>query len=603
MVQAGRITLLSTGLANQIAAGEVVERPASAVKELVENALDASATRIAVTVEFGGKRLIRVEDDGEGMTADDAALAVERHATSKIRTQADLAAITTLGFRGEALPSIASVSHFRLRTRARGEAHGTEVRVEGGGAAAVTEAGAPEGTLVEVRDLFYNVPARQKFLKSDGAETAHISRTVTQIALGRHETGFTFRSGNRILFDWPPVADAGERFFQVYGERPDLVEVRKQAGGVRVFGRAAALAEQGPARGPQHLWVNRRPVKDRTILHAVNDAYSRASIKPRSPEVHLSIELSADRVDVNVHPAKAEVRFREASVVHEVVRRAMLEALGQDAVPTLSLEAPYPAPPQPRAASIPGILSTMGAGGGWAPGAGRKPHAGGAAVARDRTVTSTPAAPAWTAPAAAGDHLEAVGAETAPLIPLGQFRDTFIVAVDNDGVVLIDQHVAHERILFEQVKDRLTAGRLEAQRLLQPLLIDLPPAGRAALETHAADLDRLGFEIEPFGGGSVRVSAVPALLDRAACETAVRALAEDLEGIDRGAGVEEAIGRIAATTACHAAVKAHDRLTREKMVWILQELRRVSYSTVCPHGRPVLLRLPRQEIERRFERI
>ena len=603
MAQAGRITRLPPGLANQIAAGEVVERPASAVKELVENALDAGATRIAVTVEFGGKRLIRVEDDGEGMAAADAALAVERHATSKIRTEADLAAIATLGFRGEALPSIASVSHFRLRTRARGEAHGTEVRVEGGGAAAVAEAGAPEGTLVEVRDLFYNVPARQKFLKSDGAETAHISRTVTQIAIGRHETGFTFRSGNRILFDWPPVADAAERFFQVYGERLDLVKVRKQAGGVRVSGRAAALAEQGPARGPQHLWVNRRPVKDRTILHAVNDAYSRASIKPRSPEVHLFIDLPAGRVDVNVHPAKAEVRFLEASMVHEVVRRAMLEALGQDAVPTLSLDAPSPAPPEPRAASIPGILSTMGAGSRWTPGTGREQHHGGAAVARERAATPARSSPAWSAPPPAGEQLEAVSVETAPLIPLGQFRDTFIVAVDNDGVVLIDQHVAHERILFEQVKDRLTAGRLEAQRLLQPLLIDLPPAGRAALEAHAADLDRLGFEIEPFGGGSVRVSAVPALLDRAACETAVRALADDLEGIDRGAGVEEAIGRIAATTACHAAVKAHDRLTREKMVWILQELRRVSYSTVCPHGRPVLLRLPRHEIERRFERI
>ena len=603
MAQAGRITRLPTGLANQIAAGEVVERPASAIKELVENALDAGATRVAVTVEFGGKRLVRVEDDGEGMTAADAALAVERHATSKIRTETDLDAITTLGFRGEALPSIASVSHFRLRTRARGEAHGTEVRVEGGGAPAVTEAGAPEGTLVEVRDLFYNVPARQKFLKSDGAETAHVSRTLTQIALGRHETGFTFRSGNRILFDWPPVAHAAERFFQVYGERRDLVEVRKQAGGVRVFGRAAALAEQGPARGPQHLWVNRRPVKDRTVLHAVNDAYSRASIKPRSPETHLFIELSADRVDVNVHPAKAEVRFREASVVHEVVRRAMLEALGQDAVPALSLDAPAPVPPEPRVAAIPGILSTMGAGGRWAPGRHPEQGAGGAAVARDRPATSMRGLPAWTAPPAEGDRPQAASAEAAPLIPLGQFRDTFIIAVDNDSVVLIDQHVAHERILFEQVKDRLTAGRLEAQRLLQPLLIDLPPAGRVALAAHAADLDRLGFEIEPFGGGSVRVSAVPVLLDHAACETAVRALADDLEGIDRGAGVEEAIGRIAATTACHAAVKAHDRLTREKMVWILQELRRVSYSTVCPHGRPVLLRLPRQEIERRFERI
>ncbi|MXY26004.1 MAG: DNA mismatch repair endonuclease MutL [Acidobacteria bacterium] len=614
MAQATRIRQLPAGLANQIAAGEVVERPASAVKELVENALDAGATRIAVAIEFGGKRLIRVEDDGEGMTSADAVLAVERHATSKIRTPDDLAAIATLGFRGEALPSIASVSHFRLRTRARGEASGTEVRVDGGGKPEATETGAPEGTLVEVRDLFYNVPARRKFLKSDGAETTHISRAMTQVALGYVGVGFLLKSGNRTLIDCPPASDFDERFFQIYGERPDLVPVRKQAGGVRLTGLAAALAEEGSTRGPQHLWVNRRAVKDKTILHAVNEGYRRATIKPRSPEVHLFIELPPDRVDVNVHPAKAEVRFLEQSLVHEVVRRGMLEALGGDAVPTLSLEPPGAPAPEPRDRSIPGIVSTLGAGGGWKPAAGGSRGPGGASVAHDRAdaasgapggrrqdaVESAAVSPTVTWRPAG---MEAGGAETAPLIPLGQFRDTFIVAVDNDGVVLIDQHVAHERILYEQVKERLTSGRLESQRLLEPLLMDLPPGAREALAAHAAELDRLGFEIEPFGGDSIRVAAVPALFDRAACEATVRALANDLEGFERGANVEDAISRIAATTACHAAVKAHDTLTREKMTWILQELRRTSYSTVCPHGRPVLLRIPRLEIERRFERI
>ena len=610
---ATRIRQLPAGLANQIAAGEVVERPASAVKELIENALDAGATRIAVTIEFGGKSLIRVEDDGEGMVPADAALAVERHATSKIRTRDDLVAITTLGFRGEALPSIASVSHFRLRTRARGEASGTEVRVDGGGRPAATETGAPEGTLVEVRDLFYNVPARRKFLKSDGAETTHISRTMTQMALGYVGVGFTLQSGPRTLIDCPPASDFAERFFQIYGDRPDLVSVKKQAGGVRVTGLAAALAEQEPTRGRQHLWVNRRAVRDKTILHAVNVAYSRATIKPRSPEVHLFIELPPDRVDVNVHPTKAEVRFLEQSLVHEVVRRGMLEALGQDAVPTLSLEPPLAPAPEPRDRSIPGIVSTLGAGTHWVPSGGGRRRPGSPSVAHDRQTAglARPADPltpdaGLVTPTAVTWHpggLEAGGAETAPLIPLGQFRDTFIVAVDNDGVVLIDQHVAHERILFEQVKERLTSGRLESQRLLDPLLIDLPPGAREALAAHAADLDRLGFELEAFGGDSVRVAAVPALFDRAECEATVRALANDLEGFDRGANVEEALSRIAATTACHAAVKAHDPLTREKMTWILQELRRTSYSTVCPHGRPVLLRIPRHEIERRFERI
>ena len=610
MAQATRIRQLPAGLANQIAAGEVVERPASAVKELVENALDAGATRIAVAIEFGGKRLIRVEDDGEGMTSADAVLAVERHATSKIRTRDDLAAITTLGFRGEALPSIASVSHFRLRTRARGEASGTEVRVDGGGKPEAKETGAPEGTLVEVRDLFYNVPARRKFLKSDGAETTHISRAMTQVALGYVGVGFLLKSGNRTLIDCPPASDFDERFFQIYGERPDLVPVRKQAGGVRLTGLAAALAEEGSTRGPQHLWVNRRAVKDKTILHAVNEGYRRATIKPRSPEVHLFIELPPDRVDVNVHPAKAEVRFLDQSLVHEVVRRGMLEALGGDAVPTLSLEPPGAPAPEPREPSIPGIVSTLGAGSRWRPASGGRP--GGASVVRDREDTANAAAGGETFGGDAEEPLAATWApagmkpgdvETAPLIPLGQFRDTFIIAVDNDGVVLIDQHVAHERILYEQVKERLTSGRLESQRLLQPLLIDLPPGAREALAAHAAELDRMGFEIEEFGGDSIRVAAVPALFDRAACEATVRALANDLEGFERGANVEDAISRIAATTACHAAVKAHDPLTREKMTWILQELRRTSYSTVCPHGRPVLLRIPRLDIERRFERI
>ena len=598
----GRINRLPAGLANQIAAGEVVERPASAVKELVENALDAGARRVAVTLELGGKRLIRVEDDGEGMTPADAKLSIERHATSKIGSLGDLAAIATLGFRGEALPSIASVSHLRLRTRARGASSGVEVGVDGGAQARVTEAGLPEGTTVEVRDLFYNVPARRKFLKSDGAETGHISRALTQLALARPEVGFRLRSGPRSLFDHPPVASFADRFFQVYGDRPGLVEVRKEAAGIRLSGLAAALAADGPSRGPQHLFVNRRAVKDRTILHAVSHAYSRASIKPRSPEVHLFLELPHERVDVNVHPAKAEVRFLEQSLVHEVVRRGLADALGQEAVPQVSLAPPREGRDEPRAHAIPGIVAGMGAASRWGPVTEvfrrREGEGGRAGAVRERPTAS---GDGTDAEVPAGAVPEVVG--PAPLMPLGQFRDTFIIAVDNDGVVIIDQHVAHERILYEQVTERLTRGALESQRLLEPLLIALPAGARDALAAHAGDLARLGFEIDPFGGDSVRVAAVPALLGRGACETAVRALAEDLEGLDRGASVADAIGRIAASTACHAAVKANDRLTMEKMTWILQELRRTAYSTVCPHGRPVLLRLTRRELEKRFERI
>ena len=309
-----RIHRLPLHLANQIAAGEVVERPASVVKELLENAIDAHATRIAVNIEFGGKKLIRVEDDGDGMEPEDARLAIERHATSKIATSDDLGAIRTLGFRGEALPSIASVSHFTLRTRARGEASGTEVKVHGGAVSSVREVGAPEGTCIEVADLFYNLPARRKFLKSDTAEATQISRLLTQMALGYPMVGFSLHSGGRRLLECPPTTGLGERFFQLFGDRPELIEVRKEAGGLKIHGYIAALGDQGPVRGAQNVFVNKRIVKDRTIAHAISEAYSVATIKERSPEVHLFIEIPPDRVDVNVHPTKAEVRFLEQRV-------------------------------------------------------------------------------------------------------------------------------------------------------------------------------------------------------------------------------------------------------------------------------------------------
>jgi DNA mismatch repair protein MutL len=581
---------LPVHLANQIAAGEVVERPASVVKELVENALDADARRIAVAVEFGGKKLMRVEDDGIGMDPEDARLAIERHATSKIASPDDLAAIRTLGFRGEALPSIASVSHFVLRTRARGTDTGTEIRVNGGTVASVREVGAAEGTCIEVLDLFYNLPARRKFLKSDTAETTQISRLVTQMALGYPEVGFRLMSGGRTLLECPPAAGLQRRFFQLFGERLDLVEVSKEAGGLRIHGYVAALGEHGPVRGAQNVFVNRRIVKDRTIAHAISEAYSVATIKERSPEVHLFLEIAPDRVDVNVHPTKAEVRFLEQSLVHEVLRRALGEALGQGRPPELQFVPLQAVPDEPRAMSIPGVLAGAMIGSRWTP---------------EHDSVASPAAQLAAAAAAGSTERDPQisPAEIRPMIPLGQFRDTFIVAVDDDGIAIVDQHVAHERVLFEQVMERLTAGRLESQRLLTPIVIELSPAQRHALAAHAGTLDRFGMDIEEFGGESLRLSAVPALLQPAECEAAVRALADDLEGLDRGARVEDALRRVAATVACHAAVKANYPLTLEKMRYILSELRRTAYSSVCPHGRPVVLRMSRREIEKNFQRI
>jgi DNA mismatch repair protein MutL len=588
-----RIHRLPLHLANQIAAGEVVERPASVVKELVENALDAGARRIAVTIELGGKKSLRVEDDGEGMDSEDARLAIERHATSKIAGPDDLAAIRTLGFRGEALPSIASVSHFTLRTRARGSATGTEIRVNGGTISSEREVGAPEGTSIEVDDLFYNLPARRKFLKSDTAESTQISRLVTQMALGYPEVGFSLTSGSRRLVECPPAHGLRERFFQLFGERADLIEVRKEAGGLTIHGYVAALGDQGPVRGPQNVFVNRRIVKDRTIAHAIIEAYSVATIKERSPEVHLFVQIAPDRVDVNVHPTKAEVRFLEQSLVHEVLRRALGEALGQGRAPELQFTPFAPRPGEPQAVSIPGVLAGATVGSRWMP----ETRPTGPYTPYSGAAWGDGAPSAEIAPAAQS------GVEIRPMIPLGQFRDTFIIAIDDEGVAIIDQHVAHERVLFERVMETLTAGRLESQRLLTPILIDLSPAQRQALSQHTATLERFGLEIEEFGGDSLRLSAVPAILQPAECEAAVRALAEDLEGLDRGSGVQEALRRIAATMACHAAVKANYPLTMEKMTFILEELRRTAYSSVCPHGRPVVLRLSRREIEKNFQRI
>ena len=609
-----RIHRLPLHLANQIAAGEVVERPASVVKELIENSLDAGAKRIVVAIELGGKRLLRVEDDGDGMDPEDARLAIERHATSKIASPEDLGAIRTLGFRGEALPSIASVSHFVLRTRARGSAAGTEIRVNGGTLASEREVGAPEGTSIEVADLFYNLPARRKFLKSDTAESAQISRLVTQMALGYDEVGFSLTSGGRKLVECPPANGPGERFFQLFGERLDLIELRKEAAGLQIHGYIAALGDQGPVRGAQNVFVNRRIVKDRTIAHAISEAYSVATIKERSPEVHLFIRIPPDRVDVNVHPTKAEVRFLEQSLVHEVLRRALGEALGQGRAPELQFTPFAPRPSEPQPMTIPGVLAGATIGNRWS----SEP------LGPWRNLMAPD--PAETLAALSGtlqNLVEPGGTQQnqnlaepgrtpqnpveppaiRPMIPLGQFRDTFIIAIDDEGIAIIDQHVAHERVLFEQVMERLTSGPLESQRLLTPMLIEMSPAQRQSLIPHAATLEKFGLEIEEFGGDSVRLSAVPAVLDPSACEAAVRALAEDLEGLDKGSRVEDGLRKIAATMACHAAVKANYPLTMEKMRYILEELRRTAYSSVCPHGRPVVLRITRREIEKNFQRI
>ncbi|MEO7156492.1 MAG: hypothetical protein ABI039_02955, partial [Vicinamibacterales bacterium] len=410
-------------------------------------------------------------------------------------------------------------------------------------------------------------------------------------ALCYPEVGFTLTSSGKKVIAVPPVTSLSDRLYQLYGDRQDLVQVDREFGGIRLHGFIAALAEQGPVRGPQHVFVNRRIVKDKTIAHAILDAYSVATNKERSPEVHLFLDVPPDRVDVNVHPTKAEVRFREQSQVHQIVRHALGDALGKGPAPELTLRGSDVMPGRPMQPSIPGSLSGASFPSRWAP---------------PEQSFKPQDYPSTTAAALAGVVTPPIPASTPavrPMIALGQFRDTFIIAMDDEGLCIIDQHVAHERVLFERIMEKLTSQSLESQRLLIPVVLELPPAERAALVSKSEALARFGFEVEEFGGDSIKVTAMPALLDPNECDAALRALAEDLEGLDRGLRLEDSLKQIAATTACHAAVKAHYPLTLEKMHHILEELRATAYSTVCPHGRPVMLRITRREIEKNFDRI
>jgi DNA mismatch repair protein MutL len=455
-----------------------------------------------------------------------------------------------------------------------------------------------------VADLFYNLPARRKFLKADTAEAAQVSRLVTQMALGYPEAGFTLKSRDRVLIEAPPAGSSEERFYQIYGDRPDLVPVNKQAAGMSVTGFAAALAEQGPVRGPQHVFVNRRLVKDRTIAHAIQQAYSVATIKERSPEVHLFLEVPPDRIDVNVHPTKAEVRFLDQGLVHEILRRALVDSLGQGSAPELVLRPGAPMPVQPGHTALPwSFEASPVASIGQGVFTSRAEVEGALAHAIEHGIPTQmpPAASPDSRMATQAGHAS-VAALIKPMVPLGQFRNTFIIAVDDDGVAIIDQHVAHERILFEQIAERLMTGRVEVQALLTPVVLELTSGEHQTLLSHLKELERVGFEFEDFGGNSLRISAVPALLDWNKCEAVLRAVATDLDGLSPAAGVDVALRQMAATMACHAAVKANDPLTREKMQHLLDELRRTSHSSVCPHGRPVVLRLTRREIERNFDR-
>ena len=590
-----RIQVLPTDLANQIAAGEVVERPASVVKELVENALDAAATRVKVEIEQGGTTLVRVSDDGTGMDVDDSALAFARHATSKIRDKDDLFSLKTFGFRGEALPSIASVAKLRLVTRARGAGEGTEVVVEGGGTARVRPTGASEGTAVEVRELFFNVPARRKFLKSIGTESAHVSEAVLLAALARPDVSLFLVRDGRPAREWLRVTARGERAAQAFeGER--LEACVGERGPMRVEAYLGSPERARAGAVGLHLIVNGRAVTDRQLARAVAQAYGSVLEPGRYPVGVVYVDVPAGEVDVNVHPQKAEVRFADARALHDAVTRELHRAMTRAfSLPALGASRQWSA----ARSAMPSESSTTPV---FVSGAPDPWHlqpdgdiAGGASIA-ERTGIATMPQGAPPAPAL----FESAGFY-ASLEFLGQLRAMFLLCQGADGIYILDQHAAAERVTFHRLRRAFASRSIATQRLLIADVVELLPAEVATLEERANDVAALGVELRAVGASAVAVHAVPALLSRAKPERIVRDLVAELGRAARRP-FGDAADLVLATMACHGSVRAGDLMSREEASALLRSLDDIDFAGHCPHGRPVVTRIGYDELERRVGR-
>ncbi len=666
-----RIRILAENVANKIAAGEVVERPASVVKELLENALDAGARSIRIETESGGKRLIRVIDDGSGMNRDDALLAFERHATSKLRSADDLLFITTLGFRGEALPSIAAISRLLLETREAEDNEGTRVEFVGGKLISVKPAGVPVGTSISVSDIFYAVPARRKFLKSETTELGHIASLVTHYALAHPDRHFLLKTPSQEIMNCAPVEKLADRVYQIFGRQAldDLTEIPATEAPVRgaineppleAAERDATLRVSGFTSRPEvqrtnrngiYIFVNRRLVRDRLLLHAISEAY-RSIVPPGVfPVVLLFLDMPYEEVDVNVHPAKIEVRFRHPQFIHDFTRDALRQAL--------SSARPIPGFPASRAAAAGASGAASGSPNGgelssagmatFDPGTSRSDAIPGAPPGPPRAViptsfgdvrgvverfelTGRPDRPIsqrlqfdrsgasdfsggiQVTPPRITDINSDISADTPPgtlpssediadLKPLGQVSSSFIVAVNSEGLWIIDQHVAHERVLFEQHLRARREGELGGQRMLVPLIVELNPRQLAIFEQIAEELRANGFEAALMGARSVAIQAAPAGISSGDAE---KLLYEILDGIARenqAISIDSLQAKIAASTSCHAAIKVNTPLDATKMEWLLGELAKTEYPMTCPHGRPVVLRYSVREIEKAFKRI
>jgi DNA mismatch repair protein MutL len=597
----GRIQTLSDDLANQIAAGEVVERPASVVKELVDNAFDAGATRVKVEVDTGGVVLVRVSDDGVGMDADDAVLSLARHATSKIRHKDDLFKLTTMGFRGEALPSIASVSKLRLVTRPRGHDTGTEVVVEAGAAPRARPTGAAEGTSVEVRDLFYNVPARRKFLKSTGTESSHVGETLLLAALSRPDVSLFLVRDGRAAREWLRASSRADRASQALeGERLEACTGERGPLRVEAFLGAPERARAGAVG--LHLLVNGRPVRDRQLARAVAQAYGSVLEPGRYPVGAVYLEVPSSEVDVNVHPQKAEVRFADGRALLDAVTRELHAGLARAFnVPALGSGRPWAvmgsqARNAAAAASSVPLSLDPGAADPWQLHAGSSEPASATATLAETTL-GAPMAP----PSASDAALFESAGFYASLEFLGQLRTTFLLCSGADGIYILDQHAAAERVTFHRLRRAFASRSVAMQRLLIPDVIELLPAEVGALEEHAAAVGALGVELRAVGPSAVAVHAVPTLLARARPERIVRDLVAELGRAARRP-FGDAADLVLATMACHGSIRAGDALSREEAGALLRSLDDIDFAGHCPHGRPVVTRIGYDELERRVGR-
>jgi DNA mismatch repair protein MutL len=626
----GRIRVLSDNVANKIAAGEVVERPASVVKELIENSLDAGATDLRIDVDSGGRKLIRVSDNGSGMLRDDALLAFERHATSKLSDVKDLLSIATLGFRGEALPSIASVSRLLLETRAAEETTGAAVEIAGGKILRCDEFSRTPGTTISVRDLFYNVPARKKFLRSDQTELAHIASLATHYSLAHPKKSFQLTHGVSQLLDVTPVETLQERVYQVFGNQTledliDLDYVERELEVVEADDRSTRVfALRGFVSGPQvqkmnrnsiFLFVNGRLIRDRLLLHALSSAYYNLMPPACYPFALLFVDCDCEEVDVNVHPSKTEVRFRHGTFVHDFVRDAIRDRLiaSRPASSIPLTQQPQPAADLPFSDFTQRIENQR-----FEPMPSEEPVSENLADLPVFTLNRTSAPeprfdfePMRSAPVpdTHGPLAQSITetpqslAALSDLRPLGQIHDSFIIAAGRDGLWIIDQHVAHERILFEKVLRQQAQGRVERQQLLMPIVLDLTAAQQIEYARIADELERSGFDSEPFGNRTIAVKGAPAGVGPAEIEKLVFEILEMAEGEPSKTSLADLRRGLAASIACRAAIKINMRLDHTKMEWLLNELAATDCPMSCPHGRPIALRYSTKDILKSFHRI